>query len=200
MRSNPGDEVSAGAREKIAAVARRLLEDAAWEELRREHGAAAVSAVRASLRALAERRNAYRLYCDGGSHGNPGPSGAGGVILDEGGREVDRYSVFLGIATNNQAEYRALLEGLARLLRIGAEEAEIFLDSELLVNQLDGRYRVRSPELAPLHREARERIARLRECRVVHIPREENREADRLAQQAIAGARGGRGGGGSVTL
>jgi ribonuclease HI len=167
------------------------LAEGAWAALEKEHGAAAVEEVRRAIRALAAGPKKLRLFSDGGSHGNPGPSGAGGVIQDASGREVGRYSVFLGVTTNNRAEYRALVEGLDQAERLGGEEVEVLLDSELLVKQLQGLYRVKSPEILPLYGEARERIGRFRKCHFRHIPRGENVEADRLAQQAIAlGAKG----------
>jgi hypothetical protein len=135
----------------VGDVVSRLLEAPIWDDLRRENGEAAVEEVRSTLRGLAGARRSLRLYSDGGSHGNPGPSGAGGVIRDASGREVDRYRVFLGTMTNNRAEYEGLLEGLERLARLGGEEVEVFLDSELLVKQLTGAYRVRSPDLLPLY-------------------------------------------------
>jgi ribonuclease HI len=113
---------------------------------------------------------------------------------------VDRYSLFLGVTTNNRAEYNALIEGLRRVASFGGEEVEVRLDSELLVKQLDGVYRVRSREILPLFSEARERIGGFRVCVLRHIPREENREADRLAQEAIARGAKGRSVRGSATL
>ncbi|RPJ42512.1 MAG: ribonuclease HI family protein, partial [Candidatus Latescibacterota bacterium] len=118
----------------------------------------------------------------------------------EDGTEVDRFSLFLGVTTNNRAEYKALIEGLRRAEELGGEEIEVRLDSELLVKQLQGIYRVKSPDILPLYAEARERVARFRKCVLLHVPREENRAADELAQRAIAEGAAGRRGRGGATL
>lgn len=190
-------------REGMARLVRALLDDPVWEKLRKGHPEETVRALRSSLEesygggAPARKprattapeketmRGAFRLYTDGASSGNPGPSGAGGVIYDEKGRRVDGYSLPLGVTTNNVAEYTALREGLDRLIGLGARRAEIFLDSELVVRQIEGRYRVKSPQLAPLLRQVKERLAKIPLHRVRHVPREENGEADRLARDGI---------------
>lgn len=193
----------------LSRLARDLLTDSVWERLRKSHPEEAIRRLRAFLekecgggkgggapgravaargkKSEAPREGAFRLYTDGASSGNPGPSGAGGVIYDEKGRLVDSYSTPLGVTTNNVAEYAALREGLDRLVRLGARKADIFLDSELVVRQISGLYRVKSPQLAPLLAQVRERLDRIPGHRVRHVPREENKEADRLARDGIGG-------------
>ena len=126
-----------------------------------------------------------RLHVDGASRGNPGESGFGVHVTDEHGAEVASLYGYLGKATNNVAEYQALLHGLRFALARGAARVEVSSDSELLVRQIEGRYRVKNPGLVPLHREAKSLLARFERARVVHVPRERNREADALANRAV---------------
>ncbi|HWP85629.1 MAG TPA: ribonuclease HI family protein [Terriglobia bacterium] len=129
-----------------------------------------------------------RAYIDGGSRGNPGPAGYGVVIQDRAGNTLESFSRSIGKATNNVAEYRALLAALAYALDRGARSLEVLCDSELVVRQMQGRYRVQSPDLKPLYLEARQQAARLARFSIRHIPREQNRLADQLANQAMDGA------------
>ena len=125
------------------------------------------------------------LYTDGASRGNPGPAGAGALITDLEGATVEEKAVYLGEATNNQAEYQALLVGLKAAVKLAPSRLTVRMDSELIVKQLNGEYRVRNRDLQPLHSRARELMQRFGEVRIVHVPREENAHADRLANQAI---------------
>lgn len=127
-----------------------------------------------------------KAYVDGGSRGNPGPGGAG-VLLQavDDGTELHEAGHFLGRTTNNVAEYKALIAALQAARRLGAEEVEAFSDSELLVRQMNGQYRVRNAGLAPLFAEAQELAGGFSRFRIVHIPRAENARADRLANQAM---------------
>jgi ribonuclease HI len=125
------------------------------------------------------------LYTDGASRGNPGPSGAGALITDKAGTIVAEEAVYLGEVTNNQAEYQALLIGLKAVVELAPSRLTVRMDSELIVKQLNGEYRVRNRNLLPLYGRAREFIRRLADVRVVHVPREQNVQADRLANQAI---------------
>ncbi len=125
------------------------------------------------------------VYTDGAARGNPGPAGAGAHIEDEHGTEVAQVFEYLGETTNNVAEYRALLLGLARAQELGVSEVEVRADSELMIRQMTGRYRVRNPGLIDLHRQAQVLEKSFRRVRYVHIPRERNRLADRLANRAI---------------
>jgi len=128
---------------------------------------------------------ALRLHVDGARRGNPGEAGFGIHVTDATGGEVAALFGYLGTATNNVAEYQALLHGLRFALDRGARSVEVFSDSELLVRQLEGRYRVKHPGLVPLHREAQSLLARFEKRHVAHVRREQNREADALANRAV---------------
>ena len=131
------------------------------------------------------------MYTDGAARGNPGPAAAGAVLIDPdasaGERGVPQATISeaLGIATNNVAEYVALVLALEAAQRLGAHELDLRLDSQLIVEQLLGRYRVRHPGLVPLHREVRERLSRFERWTVSHVPRAENAVADALANAAL---------------
>lgn len=129
-----------------------------------------------------------RLFVDGAARGNPGPAGVGVVIQDGRGKTIAEIREFLGRATNNVAEYRALMRALQEARARGADEIEVRSDSDLLVRQINGSYRVRSPHLAPLHHEAQELLNAFRRWRVVFVPRSANATADALANQAIDAA------------
>ncbi len=121
---------------------------------------------------------------DGASRGNPGRAAIGVVVL-AGGAPVREIGEAIGITTNNIAEYRALLRGLGEAEALGARSVRVQSDSELLVRQLTGEYKVRSEALAPLYREARARLRRFAETAVIHVPREQNAAADALANRAL---------------
>jgi len=125
------------------------------------------------------------LWTDGAARGNPGPSGAGIVLKTPAGELLLSESAYLGNTTNNVAEYRALLFGLTRALERGIRRIEVRADSELLIKQLLGKYRVNSPHLIELHREARELLQRFDSFKLVHVRREHNREADYQANLGI---------------
>lgn len=127
------------------------------------------------------------LYTDGASRGNPGPAGAGALLTDPAGNLLAEVSEPLGLATNNVAEYTALLRGLERALALGARRVRVFADSELMIRQLQGAYKVKNAGLLPLFQQARTLLRRFEEVSLTHVPREKNREADRLANQAIDG-------------
>jgi ribonuclease HI len=133
----------------------------------------------------AERDGWFEVFVDGASRGNPGPSGAGVVVLDEGGRVVDEGARYLGERTNNQAEYEALILGLTKVREFRPRRVRIYSDSELLVRQMKGEFRVRNEALKPLFRKAAGLIDSLACVEFVRIPREENRRADRLANVGI---------------
>jgi ribonuclease HI len=121
---------------------------------------------------------------DGASRGNPGKAAIGVVVLLD-GVPVREISETIGAATNNIAEYRALLRGLEAAEALGASRVQILSDSELVVRQLLGRYRVRSPALAALHRDALTRLRRFDRVSIRHVPRAANRGADALANRAL---------------
>jgi ribonuclease HI len=124
-------------------------------------------------------------YCDGGSRGNPGPAGFGVYIQDSAGSVLAELSQYLGARTNNFAEYSALLAALEFAIAHGHKSLRIISDSELMVKQMKGQYRVNSPELRPLYEEARRRIPQLDHFQIQHVLREKNRHADRLANLAM---------------
>ena len=125
------------------------------------------------------------VYVDGASRGNPGEAGAGVVFKDPSEEVVEKLSLYLGQATNNMAEYKALLLALKRAGELGATSLQVYSDSELLVHQINGRYRVRVPHLQKLCQEAIRLISGFRSVNISHIPREKNAEADEQANIAI---------------
>ena len=125
------------------------------------------------------------IYIDGASRGNPGPAGIGIVLKDGGGRVVAEISEFIGRGTNNVAEYRALIRGLEEAATLGARQVIVRSDSELLVRQLTGEYKVKSPDLSPLHLEAHRLLKTFPKSAVERIPRGENAAADALANRAL---------------
>ena len=126
------------------------------------------------------------IYTDGASSGNPGPASIGAVIKDGRGRIISRISQSIGHATNNQAEYRAVIAALEEAARLGAGEVDIKSDSELVVKQIKGRYRVKKATLRPLYQKVVQLIGSLEAFTITHIPRTQNREADRLANKALS--------------
>jgi len=124
-------------------------------------------------------------YCDGGSRGNPGPAGFGVYIQDSTGIVLAELSQYLGKRTNNYAEYSALLAALEFALAKGHTRLRVVSDSELMVKQIKGQYRVNSPELRPLFEEAKRRIPLLDHFQIQHVLRDKNRHADRLANLAM---------------
>jgi len=126
-----------------------------------------------------------RVHIDGASRGNPGPAGIGVLFLRPDGAVVERLHRGIGEATNNVAEYSALLAALERAATLGITALEVYSDSELLVRQLQGRYQVKHPALRPLYAAARKRIAGFSHFAIRHVPRELNAEADALANRGI---------------
>jgi ribonuclease HI/probable phosphoglycerate mutase len=124
-------------------------------------------------------------YADGASRGNPGPASLGFVIYDEAGRELHTGSRALGRATNNEAEYNAAIAALEGALGLGARQVELRMDSELVVRQLAGRYKVRNPRLLSLYKRVLALRERFERVTVNHVRREQNRVADRLANDAL---------------
>lgn len=125
------------------------------------------------------------LHTDGAARGNPGPAGVGVLIQDPSGHTLAEVSDYLGETTNNVAEYRALVRGLQEARRLGATAVEVRTDSELLSRQINGQYRVKSPALAGLFRQVLELKKGFNSFAIMHVPREENRAADRLANAGI---------------
>jgi ribonuclease HI len=127
----------------------------------------------------------YRVRTDGASRGNPGPSALGVSIEDENGNEVATASETIGVTTNNVAEYRAVVRALELLAELGARRAEFLLDSELIVRQIEGRYRVRNPRLQELFAVVVRGLGELSHATFRHVPRAENTRADALANRAL---------------
>ena len=125
------------------------------------------------------------IFTDGGARGNPGPAGIGAVIYDEHKKVVAEISEFLGVATNNQAEYKALVAAFRKAADLGVKELECYLDSELVVKQLKGEYRVKDKDLALLFLDIHNLSLSFKSISYTHIPRERNKEADRLANEAM---------------
>jgi len=124
------------------------------------------------------------IYTDGASRNNPGEAGAGVFILQN-GNPVEKIARYLGKTTNNIAEYSAAIIGLEHAVKTGASRVKLLVDSELLVKQLNGQYKVKNEGLKPLHAQAKELIAKIGSVEVQYIPRERNKEADALANKAI---------------
>jgi probable phosphoglycerate mutase len=127
----------------------------------------------------------FTAHCDGGSRGNPGPAGYGAVIESPEGGVVVRLSEYLGRQTNNYAEYKGLLAVLEWALKHGVRRLRVVSDSELMVRQMKGRYKVKSPGLRPLWEEAQRRALKLEGFEMRHTLRGGNKEADRLANNAM---------------
>jgi ribonuclease HI len=131
------------------------------------------------------RPERVRIYSDGAARGNPGPAGAGAVVTDTHGVTLARLGKFLGRQTNNHAEYMGLIIGLEAARERGAREVEIFADSQLLIRQLEGRYKMKSETLRPLFLEAQQLLKSFSRVKLMHIPREENGAADEMSNRAI---------------
>ncbi len=125
------------------------------------------------------------IYTDGASRGNPGPASIGAAVYDESGREIHTVSRRIGRATNNEAEYRAAIAGLEAALALGARDVDLRMDSELVVRQVNMRYKVRNPSLRRLFGRVKDLQWRFASFQVRHVRREENRRADTLANEAL---------------
>jgi len=133
----------------------------------------------------APRPGALRLHVDGASRGNPGESGFGVHVTTPEGKELASLYGYLGRASNNVAEYQALIHALRYAAKRGASKLRIYSDSELVVRQINGAYKVKHPDMIPLHREATALLRQFEGARLTHVRREQNREADRLANRAL---------------
>lgn len=125
------------------------------------------------------------IHSDGGARGNPGPAGIGAVLTTETGVVVAEISEYLGKTTNNQAEYRALIAALSKAQELKVSEVDCYLDSELVVKQLNREYKVKNADLAPLFLKVHNLSLAFSQCKFLHVRRELNKEADRLANQAM---------------
>lgn len=132
---------------------------------------------------------ALDIYIDGAAKGNPGPAGVGAVVCGADGSVLKNISKFIGEATNNVAEYTALIYALQEALILRAQEVRIWTDSELLYRQLKGEYKVRHPNLKPLFGQIKHLLCGLQSFEIHHISRNNNRGADKLANQAVKAGR-----------
>jgi ribonuclease HI len=137
------------------------------------------------------RRDAITIFCDGGARGNPGPAAIGAVVLDPGTEPPTRLasvSERIGVATNNVAEYRALIAGLEAARAYPASSVRVRADSLLVIRQLEGKWKVKQAHLRPLHARALELLADYDDVDLAHVPREENTDADLLVNAALDAA------------
>ena len=126
------------------------------------------------------------IYTDGAARGNPGPSGLGAILRDaQTGEVLAELARFLGVRTNNYAEWTAVADALQEALRLGASHVDLRMDSELVARQITGRYRVKHPDLKPIHASVMAMLGQLAGYTVGHVPRELNKDADRLSNVAI---------------
>lgn len=133
--------------------------------------------------------NVYKIWTDGGSRGNPGPSGAGGIIKNSNGILVAQVSEFLGVGTNNYAEYKALFLTLKKAISMNIKDVEVYMDSKLVVEQMNKRWKVKNENIIPLYNEINEIIFYFNSIKFIHIRRSFNSEADRLANKAMDDAK-----------
>ncbi len=154
---------------------------------RREPQAAAPAGAGPRLPPAAQdaKHERVRVYSDGAARGNPGPAGAGAIVAAADGQVIARLGRYLGETTNNVAEYQGLLLGLRRAAELGARDVEVYADSQLMIRQLGGQYRVRSEGLRPLFDEALRLLRGFRKFELHHIPRERNSAADEMSNRAI---------------
>ncbi len=125
------------------------------------------------------------IFADGASRGNPGPAAIGATIKDKRGKLITFISQRIGRATNNQAEYRAIITALEEAIRLGAKQVDIKTDSELVVKQINGEYRVKKATLKPLYQQVKQLQGLLESFTITHILRQQNIEADKLANKAL---------------
>lgn len=128
------------------------------------------------------------IHVDGGSRGNPGPAAIAAVLSSPAGDVVDEAKETIGVASNNVAEYKALLLGLARARELGASEVEVVNDSELVQKQVNGEYKVKHPDMKPLYAEAIEAFGAFDSWLIRSVPRAQNKDADALVNQALDAA------------
>ena len=129
--------------------------------------------------------NRVIIFTDGASQGNPGPAAIGAIIKDEQGRVITSISQGIGRTTNNQAEYRAIIAALENAVSLGARQVDMRSDSELVVRQINGKYRVKKASLKPLYQKVKQLQSQLAGFTITHIPRQQNIEADSLANMAL---------------
>jgi len=129
--------------------------------------------------------NKLTIFTDGAARGNPGPAAIGAILKDEKGNLAASISRCLGATTNNQAEYRAIIAALEKALSLGAHQVMLYSDSELVVKQINGQYKIKHAALRPLYSEVVKLAGALESFKIAYIPRERNKEADALANKAL---------------
>jgi ribonuclease HI len=127
---------------------------------------------------------AIEVFIDGAARGNPGPASIG-VVIKDGPKTLEEIGAYIGNTTNNVAEYMALIRGLEEVLMRGFKSANFFSDSELLVKQLNGEYKVKHENLVPLHYHILTLVDRMKDFSIKHVPREKNKEADKMANEGL---------------
>ena len=130
-------------------------------------------------------QKSIKLYSDGGSRGNPGPSASGYVLLQQDDTVIKKTGVYLGITTNNQAEYQSLKFGLEEARKMGAQEVDVFMDSLLVINQMKGIFKVRNRDLWPIHEAIKELAQHFKKITYTHVPRELNKLADAEVNETL---------------
>ena len=126
-----------------------------------------------------------KLYCDGGSRGNPGPSASGYVLLDQNDTVIKKSGVYLGVTTNNQAEYQSLKFGLEEAKKLGAHSVDVYMDSMLVVNQMKGIFKIKNRDLWPIHQSIKETAKQFKKVTYTHVPRELNKLADAEVNETL---------------
>ena len=192
-RSRPGglkvrkqSEVERAARTSAEELDAAMNESKVERDQKKRQRAAAAERERLEVvEKVVERPPRVCLFTDGAARGNPGPAGAGAVIISPAGHIMAKLGKFLGESTNNVAEYTGLILGLKRAKAMGIKELDVFSDSELLVRQLAGDYAVKADHLKPLHDEAQALLKAFPEVHVAHIPRGQNAQADEMSNRAI---------------
>jgi ribonuclease HI len=178
-------EVERAARESAQELDAAMNESKVDRDRKKKERVVVAAAEREAERAVEARPVRTRLFTDGAARGNPGPAGAGAVIISPDGHVVAKVGKYLGETTSNVAEYTGLILGLKRARAMGLRELEVLADSELIVKQLSGEYQVKADHLRPLHDEAKALIAGFDKIDLRHIPREENEAADEMSNRAI---------------
>jgi ribonuclease HI len=178
-------EVERAARESAQELEAAMNESKVDRDRKKKERVVVAAAEREAERAVEARPVRTRLFTDGAARGNPGPAGAGAVIISPDGHVVAKVGKYLGETTSNVAEYTGLILGLKRAKAMGLRELEVLADSELIVKQLSGEYQVKADHLRPLHDEAKALIAGFDKIDLRHIPREENEAADEMSNRAI---------------
>ncbi|MCX7031766.1 MAG: ribonuclease HI family protein [Spirochaetes bacterium] len=178
-------EVERAARESAEDLDAAMNESKVERDRKKKERVVTAAAQREAERAVEARPVRTRLFTDGAARGNPGPAGAGAVIISPEGHVVAKIGKYLGETTNNVAEYTGLILGLKRAKAMGLRELEVLADSELVVKQLTGEYQVKADHLRPLHDEAKALMKGFDVIDLRYIPREENEAADEMSNRAI---------------